>query len=160
MCRLRRTHFLAGILLSLALASFGFAQSTQDQQSGASKKAAVGKRTNNTSQLEMLTRAEARAEALRDRLLDLQMREADLQARLAYLDSQLSPENIERALVFVSSVRPRDELRDALRTRIENEKARVNRQLELVASSRQRLESALSDADAEVAVLRQRLNSR
>jgi hypothetical protein len=73
-------------------------------------------------EIEMLIRAEHRAETLRAQLLDLQMREIELQARLEELDYRLRPENIQSALVFVGSVRPMDELRDDLRISIENAK--------------------------------------
>jgi hypothetical protein len=111
-------------------------------------------------EIEMLMRAEHRAEALRVQLLDLQMKEIELQAQLEDLDYRLLPENIQKALAFVGSVRPMDELREVLRIRIENEKARVNRQLEILASSRERLESVVSEADVEVEFLRRRLNSQ
>jgi hypothetical protein len=111
-------------------------------------------------EIEMLMRAEHRAEALGVQLLDLQMKEIELQAQLEDLDYRLLPENIQKALAFVGSVRPMDELREALRIRIENEKTRVNRQLEILASSRERLESMVSEADVEVEFLRRRLNSQ
>jgi len=42
-----------------------------------------------------------------------------------------------------------DELRDALRIRLESEKARVNKQLDLLASTRERLEAAIREAELE-----------
>jgi predicted nuclease with TOPRIM domain len=88
------------------------------------------------------------------------MRELDLQTRVDDLDYQLTPDSIQRALAFVGSVRPMDELRDALRVRLESEKARLNKQFELLESRRGRLEAAISEADADVERLRQRLGSR
>jgi septal ring factor EnvC (AmiA/AmiB activator) len=126
------------------LAAPGFAQ-TRDQRDQAQ------------IDVELLTRAENRSDALRAQLLDLQMKEIDLQARLDDLDYRLKPESINQALVFVGSVRPLDELRDDLRARIESEKTRVNAQLELLASTQARIEAAISDADSECARLRQRL---
>jgi hypothetical protein len=111
-------------------------------------------------EIEMLVRAEHRAETLQEQLLDLQMKEINLHAQLEDLDYWLLPENTQKALAFVGSVRPMDELRDSLRIRIENEKARVNRQLEILVSRRERLETAASEADMEVEFLRRRLNSR
>lgn len=156
MCRLQVTRFLAGLTLALALATPGFAQSSPDRQPRPSKKSASAKRVDKLIALDTIARAQQRAEDLRARLLDLQTKELDLQTRLDDLDFQLRPENIQRALAFVGSVRPMDELRDALRVKLENEKVRVNRQLELVASSRERLESALREAEAEAEMLRQR----
>ena len=107
--------------------------------------------------LELLTRAENRADALRAQLGNLQMREMELQARIEELDYQMKPESIQRALAFVGSARPMDELRANLRARLENEKSRTNAQLEALASTRMRLETALRSAEAECVRLRQRL---
>ena len=136
-------RYLIGLFIAL-LAAPGFAQ-TRDQRDQALIEA------------ELLTRAENRVDALRAQLLDLQMKEIDLQARLDDLDYRLRPESLNQALVFVGSVRPMDELRDDLRARIESEKTRVNAQLELLASTQAKLEAAIGDADAECARLRQRL---
>ena len=87
------------------------------------------------------------------------MTEAELQARIVELDYQMTPGAIQRSLAFVGSVRPMDELRDALRARLENEKARVTKQLELVASNRERVEGAINAADAEASRIRAQLSS-
>lgn len=125
-----------------------------------STRAASSQRSRDMVEIETLMQVEHRAHALRAQLMDLQMKEIELQALLEDLDYRLLPENIQRTLALVGSVRPMDELRDALRIRIENVKTRVNRQLEILASSRERLESAVSEADVEVELLRQRLNSQ
>jgi len=75
----------------------------------------------NSLNLELLSRAEQRADNLRVRLLELQTRESELQGRIADLEYQASPDAIRRSLAFVGSVRPMDELRDALRKRFEEE---------------------------------------
>ena len=41
------------------------------------------------------------------------MREFELETRLDELNYQMTPDRIQRALAFVGSVRPMDELRDA-----------------------------------------------
>lgn len=107
--------------------------------------------------VEMLMRAENRMDSLRAQLINLQMREIELQARIDELDYQMRPESIQQALAFVGSVRPMDELRANLRARLEKEKARTNAQLELLASTRAKLEAAIRDAEAECARLRQLL---
>ena len=106
-------------------------------------------------EMEMLMRVEQRAEALRARLLDLQMKEIELQACLEDLDYQLRPENIQGALARVGSVRSTAELHNDLRTRLESEKGRVNKQLELLGSTRARLEAAIRYADQECIRLRE-----
>ena len=105
-----------------------------------------------------LTRAENRADALRAQLVNLQMKEAELQSRLDELDYQMKPESIQRALALVGSVRPMDELRAALRARLEKEKFRTNEQLELLAATRAKLENAIREAVGECTRLRERLN--
>lgn len=146
--------FVAGLFLALVPGGEGVAQSSKglpDEPcvSGAFK-------AQESRLLDRETRAEERSEALRARLFDLQMEEIDLLARLDDLDYRLTPESIQRALALVGSVRPMDELREALRIRLEGQKARVKQQLDLLAASRERLESAIREAEAELELVRQR----
>ena len=151
------TRFLIGLFLALALAPQGFAQSPGNRPVDKCESATLKTQVSSLSDFEFVERAEQRAEALRAKLFDLQMQEINLQIYLDDLDYRLRPDSIQQALAFVGSVRPMDELRNDLRTRLENEKARVNKQFELLASSRERLEAAISRADAEAERLRQRL---
>jgi chromosome segregation ATPase len=107
--------------------------------------------------LERLSRAETRAENLRAQLRDVQMKEADLQARADQLEWDLKPENIERTLYNTGSTRP-EEAREARRSQLENERTRVRSQLDLFAQSRTRLESAIASADTEADRIRQRMD--
>jgi chromosome segregation ATPase len=107
--------------------------------------------------LERLSRAEQRAEALRAQLRDVSMKEADLQARLDQLEYDLKPENIERTTANTGSTRP-EEVREARRRQLENERNRVRSQLDLMTQSRTRLESAIATADTEADRIRQRLD--
>ena len=178
MCTKHIKRFLIGLFTALLLAAPGFAQMATAQQPPSVGKGEPGQglkgkpvmidrvadsftardqRDQAQIDVELLTRAENRSDALRAQLLDLQMKEIDLQARLDDLDYRLRPESLAQALVFVGSVRPMDELRDDLRGRIESEKTRTNAQLELLASTQARIEAAISDADSECARLRQRL---
>ena len=122
---------------------------------------AVGQTTTRAAsdliEMEMLTRAERRAEDLRSRLLDLQMKEIELQAYLEDLDYRLRPENIQKALELVGSPRPMDELRNDLRMRLESEKERINKRLELLGSTRDRIEAAIREVDKECVRLRKLL---
>jgi hypothetical protein len=151
MFRKQITRFLVGVFVVIAFDAVGSAQS-QISEPGCD--ATLEAQGSGLIAVETLTRAEQRVEALRSRLLEIQTKEMELQDLLDELDYRMSPENIQRALLFVGSVRPMDERRDALRTRLENEKARVNKQLELLASSRMRLEAAISDAERQVERLR------
>jgi chromosome segregation ATPase len=107
--------------------------------------------------LERLSRAEQRAEALRSQMRDVQMKEADLQARADQIDIELRPENIERATAMTGSVHP-EEAREARRRLLENERSRIRSQLELMTQSRIRLDTAIATADTEAERIRQRLD--
>jgi hypothetical protein len=87
------------------------------------------------------------AENLRAQLRDVQMKEAELQYRLNELDYELKPENIERYFAGVGSTRP-EELREHRRRQLQLEKDTLTNQLQSLASSRQRLEVAITNADA------------
>ena len=106
--------------------------------------------------LERLSRAEQRAEGLRTQLRDIQEKEGTLQARMEETEYNLRPDSIERAVSTYGSTRP-EEAREARRRALENEKARLRSQIDLFATSRQRLESAIVSADLEVDRLRKRL---
>jgi chromosome segregation ATPase len=107
--------------------------------------------------LERLSRAEQRAEALRTQLRDVQEKESNLQGRKEQIDFDLKPENIERSVAAYGSTHP-EEARDARRRALENEKSRTQAQLDLMTTSRQRLETAITSADLEVEKLRKRID--
>ena len=86
-------------------------------------------------------------ESLRLQLLEVQSKEAELQARSQQLDEALKPENIERAFLGVGTTRP-EELREARRRQLSSEKSIVTAQLEQLASMRARLESSIANAEA------------
>jgi DNA repair exonuclease SbcCD ATPase subunit len=106
--------------------------------------------------MERLTRAEQRAENLRMQLVDVEGKLADLQAKLEQLEYSLKPENIERATQGYGTTRP-EEARDTRRRQLENDRTRTQAQIRILETSRQRLESSLVTADAEVDRLRRRL---
>jgi hypothetical protein len=86
------------------------------------------------------------AENLRTQLYDVKAKEGDLNGRLHELDEALKPENIERSLAGIGSTRP-EELRELRRKQLTNEKNSVLKQLEILANSRARLETAIVTAD-------------
>src|SRR6266516_6010166 len=92
--------------------------------------------------------AQERAANLRAQLIEAQARQAQFQTRLQQLDEDLKPENIERVSAGVGSVHP-EELREARRRQLEIEKRGVQSQLDVLAASRSRLETAIAAADAE-----------
>jgi hypothetical protein len=93
--------------------------------------------------------AERSVEGLRAQLLDVQAKEAELRAREQQLDEDLRPENIERSLALTGSTHP-EELREQRRRQLEAEKARVRAQIDLLETSRTRLEAAIASAEAGV----------
>ncbi|HEX3280494.1 MAG TPA: hypothetical protein VHR36_04635 [Pyrinomonadaceae bacterium] len=83
---------------------------------------------------------------LRAQLSDVQAKENELQARARQLDEDLKPENIERSLAGVGSTKP-EELREQRRRQLTIERDSVRTQLNLLATSRERLEAAIRRAD-------------
>lgn len=106
--------------------------------------------------MERLSRAEVRAEALRTQLRDVQEKEGMLQARMEQIEYSLKPENIDRSVSTFGSTRP-EEAREVRRNMLESDKVRTRSQLDLYATSRQRLETAIINADLEVDKLRKRI---
>jgi membrane protein involved in colicin uptake len=94
------------------------------------------------------TTAQQRAENLRSQMAEVQLKQSELQTRLDQLEVDLKPENIEHSLAGVGSVHP-EELREQRRRQLEREKSYVVAQLNELAASRARLETAIAQADAE-----------
>jgi chromosome segregation ATPase len=86
-------------------------------------------------------------ESLRSQLGDVQKREEELSARVKQLEEEMRPENLEKAFALNGSTRP-EELREQRRRQLENEKTRVQAQLDQLAQSRVRLETSLATAEA------------
>jgi hypothetical protein len=109
--------------------------------------------------MERLSRAEQRAEALRSQQVDVESKLADLQSKLEDTEYNLKPENIERGLATFGSTRP-EEAREARRRKLESDRNRILAQMKILETSRVRLESAVTTADMEVDLLRRRLELR
>lgn len=109
--------------------------------------------------MERLTRAEQRAEQLRTQLMDIQSKIADFESKLEQIDWALKPENIEASTAGYGTTRP-EAVREARRKSLESERTRVQAQLKLAETSKSRLELAVSNADSEVDLLRQKLEQR
>lgn len=140
MLKIKMRSFFAALVLVLVVSAEGLSQAPPDGYSTDSDR---------------FQRAEQRVDQLRAKLFELETREMDLLARLDDLDYRLTPEAIQRALAFVGSPRPMDEFREALRIRLEDQRARVNRQLELVSASREKVVWAIREAEAELERIRQ-----
>ena len=86
------------------------------------------------------------ADKLKMQLLEVQGQEEALRARLGDLNEAVKPENIERSLAGVGSTRP-EELREARRRQLTIERDGVQAQLNTLEAGKQRLETALRNAE-------------
>jgi uncharacterized membrane protein YgaE (UPF0421/DUF939 family) len=92
--------------------------------------------------------AQEKAAGLRAQLAEVETKQAELQTRLQKLEENLKPENIENSLAGVGSTHPED-LRAQRRRQLEIERNGVQAQLNLLATSHTRLETAIAQADVE-----------
>ena len=86
-------------------------------------------------------------EKLKAQLLEVQSKEDVLRSRLEQLDESIKPENIERSLAGIGSTKP-EQLREFRRRQLAIERDGVLAQLKTLETSRQRLESAIANAEA------------
>ncbi|MDQ6785401.1 MAG: hypothetical protein M3033_01090 [Acidobacteriota bacterium] len=103
--------------------------------------------------LDILTRAETRAESLRKQLFDMIEKESTIKTRLDQLENDSRAEMIDRSVAFSGSLRP-EELRDLRRKNMESEKQNLQNLLTEIQSSRTNLETNVQKADALVEKLR------
>lgn len=94
---------------------------------------------------ERLTRAEQRVESLQTQMSEVAEKQANLQARVEQLDEAMKPETLDRQVATIGTFRP-NEARDSLRRQLDNEKRRVQSQLDVQSARRQQLERSLGDA--------------
>ena len=106
--------------------------------------------------LELLGRAEDRVGILRKQVLELIEKDTSYKRRLAQIDEDMRPENVERALSGVGTTRTA-ELRDVRRRSLDIEKRGLEGLVYLTSQSRPRLEEDLRIAESLVSKLRQRL---
>ena len=112
-----------------------------------------------TQSLDLLSRAEQRAEAMRRQLLDLTEKETSYRNRLVQIDEDMRPDSIDRSVTLVGSIGSTrtPELRDVRRRVLDNERKGVEFLFNQTSQARGRLEEDLRQADALVARLRLRL---
>ena len=106
--------------------------------------------------LELLARAEELAGILRKQLIESIEKETAYKSRLAQMDEEVRPENVERALSGIGTTRT-SEIRDARRRSLEIEKRGLESLLNLNTQSRARLEDDVKQAESLVSRIRQRL---
>ena len=98
--------------------------------------------------VQMQNSAQERAASLRLQLTDVEAKQSELQTRLQQLEENLKQENIEHSLAGIGSTHP-EELREHRRRQLEIERNGVRAQLDLLATSHTRLETAISQAETD-----------
>jgi len=96
--------------------------------------------------LDILSRAEQRAESLRKQLFEMIEKESGVRTRLEQISFDARPETIERNTAFVGSLRP-EEIREQRRRSLEAEKRNLESLLTQIQTSRARLEANVEQAD-------------
>ena len=106
--------------------------------------------------LDILTRTEQRADALRKQLFEQTEKENSLKTRLMHFEEETRPDSIERSVSLTGSTRT-PEVREARRRVLEHERKGVETLLVQTTQNRLRLEEDVRQADTLVLRLRQRL---
>jgi hypothetical protein len=107
--------------------------------------------------LDILSRAESRAESLRKQLFEMIEKENSVKTRLEQIQYETRSELIDRTVAMVGSLRP-EELRDQRKKSLEAEKGNLESLLTQIQTSRTTLESNVEKADALVEKVRAKLD--
>lgn len=103
--------------------------------------------------LDILTRAEQRADSLRKQLFDMIEKENSIRARLDQIEYDIRPENIERTLQISGSMKP-EEIRENRRRSLAAERTNLQSLLTQVEATKTNLEASLRRAEQMVEKLR------
>ncbi|MGE3468277.1 MAG: hypothetical protein AB7J13_15265 [Pyrinomonadaceae bacterium] len=106
--------------------------------------------------LDILTRAEQRAEALRKQLFEMIEKESTVSTRLQQIEYDSRPEVIDRTLQLAGSLRP-EEVRENRRRALAAEKTNLQSLLTEIQATRANLSASLVRADQMVDRLRLKL---
>lgn len=106
--------------------------------------------------LDILTKAEQRAESLRKQVFEMIEKESATKSRLDGIDTDVRPESIEKNVALAGTLRP-EELRDARRRSLVAERTNLQNLLTEIQKTRAALEANLVKADALVERMRSRL---
>lgn len=106
--------------------------------------------------LDILTRAEQRAETLRKQLYDAIEKESTIKTRLDQLNVDMRPEMIDRQIAFAGTLRP-EELRDIRKKNLEAERTNLEALLTDLQTVRSGLEQSVQRAQQLVEKLRAKL---
>jgi hypothetical protein len=106
--------------------------------------------------LDILTKAEQRAESLRKQRFEMVEKENSIRQRLDQIEIELRPESIDRNVAVLGSLRP-EEVRDARRRSLEAERRNLQTLLNDIVATRSNLDQNVLRADAMVEKLRTKL---
>lgn len=106
--------------------------------------------------LDILTRAEQRAETLRKQMFEMIEKESQIKTKLDQIESDIRPEMLERQVAFAGSLRP-EELREARRKNLDVEKRNLQTLLTDIQTVRANLELNVQKADILVKKLQDKL---
>src|SRR5882672_11241428 len=109
-----------------------------------------------TTNLDLLTHVEERAEVLRKQLIELIEKETAYRSRMTQFDEDLRPENIDRSMAGIGGTRTA-EMRDTRRRVLENDRRGIENLLSVTTQSRLRLDEDVRQADQLVTKLRLKL---
>ncbi len=107
--------------------------------------------------LDILSRAESRAESLRKQLFEMIEKENTVKSRLEQIQFDSRSEVVDRAVAMVGSLRP-EEIRDQRRKSLESEKRNLESLLTQIQTSRTTLETNVERADFLVEKVRVKLD--
>ncbi len=107
--------------------------------------------------LDILTRAESRAESLRKQLFEIIEKESSTQARLEQIKIDSRGEVIDRSVAMMGSLRP-EEIREQRRKTLEAEKRSLESLLVQIQTNRAALENNVQRADILVEKVRTKLD--
>lgn len=107
--------------------------------------------------LDILSRAESRAESLRKQLFEMIEKENTVRSRLEQIQFDSRSEVVDRAVAMVGSLRP-EEIRDQRRKSLESEKRNLESLLTQIQTSRTTLEANVERADFLVDKVRVKLD--
>lgn len=107
--------------------------------------------------LDILTKAEQRAESLRKQLFEMIEKEATVKTRLEQISFDARPEMIDRSTAFTGSLRP-EEIREQRKKSLESEKRNLEVLMTQIQTSRAALEENVQKADFLVEKVRLKLD--
>jgi hypothetical protein len=106
--------------------------------------------------LDILTRAETRAESLRKQLFEMIEKQNTIQIRIDQINSDLQPAMIERFAAFAGSLKP-EQIREARQKSLQSEKSNLENLSNQIEVNRKSLETNVFKADYLVEKLRAKL---